>query len=133
MSFVISSITKVKIYGLNVDPWYNSILIGNTLDSSSHVPTQVTIFVYISLIRVTYFVGTSFLSSAHHMIFLGILSYAFYKSINIICRSFFCSWCLSISYLIKKITSILDLSNIKSNWFLETVVSFLKQCSITLS
>jgi hypothetical protein len=132
MSFVFSFITKVKIYGLNADPWCNSILIENVSDSPSHALTQVTTFVYIYLIRVTYFVGTSFLLNAYHMIFLGILSYTFSKSINIICRSFFCSWCLSISYLIKKIASIVDLSFIKPNWFLETIVSFLKRCSITL-
>jgi hypothetical protein len=40
MSFMISSITNVKIYWLNADPWCNSILIGNisavTCSDTSH-------------------------------------------------------------------------------------------------
>jgi hypothetical protein len=88
--------------------------------------------VYIFLIRITYFVGTHFFSSAYHIIFFGILSYAFFKSINIICRSFFCCRHLSMSCFIKKILFIVDLPDIKLNWFLKTVVSFIKQRSITL-
>jgi hypothetical protein len=133
MSFVISFITKVKIYRLNVDSWCNPILLRNASDSSSHALTHVTIFVYISLIRVIYFVMTHLFLSAQHMIFLGILSHAFFKSINIICRSFLCSECLFISYFIKKNVSMVELPGIKPNLFLETVVSFLKRCWITLS
>jgi hypothetical protein len=111
---MISFITKVKIYGFNADPLCNHILIENASDSPSHALTQVTIFVYISLIRVTYFVGTRFFSDVHYMIFFDTLSYAFSKSINIICRSF-CFRCLSISYLIKKVVSMVDLPGIKPN------------------
>jgi hypothetical protein len=73
ISFVNSSIT---------------ILIENILNSSSHALTLVTIFVYISLIKVIYFVETFFFSSIHHMTFLDILPCTFFKLINIRYRSF---------------------------------------------
>jgi hypothetical protein len=73
ISFVISSITKMKIYEFIADPWCNPILIVNASDSPLHI-----------LNKVTYFIGTYFFSNTHHMIFLDILSYAFSKSINII-------------------------------------------------
>jgi hypothetical protein len=92
MSFIISFITKVKIYEFNADPWCNPILIENISELPSHALTQVTTFLYISLITVTYSVGTRFFSSVHHIIFFGILSRAFSKSINIICRFFFYFW-----------------------------------------
>jgi hypothetical protein len=82
-------LTKVKIYEFNIDPWCNLILVENTLDSSSYALTLVIIFVYISLIRVTYFIETLFFLSAHHMKFLSILSCIFSKLIDIICMSFF--------------------------------------------
>jgi hypothetical protein len=43
-----------------------------------------------------------------------------------ICKSFFCSLYLSISCLIKKIASIVDLLGIKPNWFSVTLVTLLK-------
>jgi hypothetical protein len=54
-------------------------------------------------------------------------------SIKIIYRSFFCSLYLSISCLIKKITSIVDLTGIKPNYFSVTLVTPLKRCSMILS
>jgi hypothetical protein len=47
--------------------------------------------------------------------------------------SFFCSLYLSISCLIKKIASIVDLPDIKSNCFSVTLVTPFKRCSIVLS
>ncbi|RCV14631.1 hypothetical protein SETIT_2G440600v2 [Setaria italica] len=86
-----------------------------------------------SLISPTYFVGTLCLSKAHHITFLSILSYAFSKSMKTMCRSFFFSLYRSITCLIKKIASMVDLPGMKPNWFIETHVILLKRCSITLS
>jgi hypothetical protein len=49
------------------------------------------------------------------------------------CKSFFCSLHLSISCLIKKITFIVDLPDIKPNWFSVTLITPLKRCSMILS
>ena len=57
----------------------------------------------------------------------------FLRSIKIMCKSFFCSLYLSISCLIKKIISIVDLPGMNPNWFWVTLVILLKRCSITLS
>ncbi|RCV18122.1 hypothetical protein SETIT_3G275100v2 [Setaria italica] len=54
--------------------------------SLSLVRTLVTTLLYMSLISPTYFVGTLCLSKAHHITFLGILSYAISKSMKIMCR-----------------------------------------------
>jgi hypothetical protein len=71
-------------------------------------------------------------SSAHHMTVLVILSYAFFKSMKTICRSFFYSLYLSISWCSNEIASVVDLSGIKPNWFLVTFGILLKQFSMTL-
>jgi hypothetical protein len=55
------------------------MLIGKTFVSPSVVQTLVTSLTYISLMNVTYFVGTLCLSNAHHTRFLGILSYEFFQ------------------------------------------------------
>uniref|UniRef100_A0A0A9HQL3 Uncharacterized protein n=1 Tax=Arundo donax TaxID=35708 RepID=A0A0A9HQL3_ARUDO len=62
-----------------------------------------------------YFVGTLCFSKAHHMTFHGILSHAFSKSMNTICRSFFCSLYLYISCRTKKIASMANLPGMKPN------------------
>jgi hypothetical protein len=46
---------------------------------------------------------------------------------------FFCSLHLSINCIIKKIPFIIDLSGIKSNWFLVTLVTPLKRYSMIIS
>ncbi|KAG2582947.1 hypothetical protein PVAP13_6KG144218 [Panicum virgatum] len=73
--------------------------------------------------RVMYLVGTLCFSKAHHMTFLGTLSYAFSRSMKTMCKSFFCSLYLSINCRIKKIASM----------FWVTLVTLLRRCSITLS
>ena len=52
------------------------MLIGKSVVLPSHVRTNVVASLYISLMRVMYLVGTLFFSKAHHMTFLGTLSYA---------------------------------------------------------
>jgi hypothetical protein len=47
MSFVLSSITKMKIYRLNSDSWCNHILIENTSDLPSHALISHNICVHI--------------------------------------------------------------------------------------
>uniref|UniRef100_A0A0A9FP40 Uncharacterized protein n=1 Tax=Arundo donax TaxID=35708 RepID=A0A0A9FP40_ARUDO len=68
-----------------------------------------------SLMKIMYFVRTLCFSKAYHMTFRGILLYAFSKSMNIICRFFFCSLYFSISCRTKKISSMVELSGMKSN------------------
>jgi hypothetical protein len=70
---------------------------------------------------------------AYRMTFLGTLSYAFSRSIKIICMPFFCPLHLSISCIIKKIASIVDLVGMNPNWFSVTLVTHLKRCSMILS
>ncbi|KAG2648341.1 hypothetical protein PVAP13_1NG037205 [Panicum virgatum] len=86
-----------------------------------------------SLMRVMYLVGTLCFSKAHHMTFLGTLSYAFSRSMKTMCKSFFCSLYLSINCRIKKIASMVDLPGMNPNWFWVTLVTLLRRCSITLS
>jgi hypothetical protein len=109
------------------------ILIEKSLVSLSLIQTLVTTLLYISLMRIMYFVETLRFCKAHHMTFLGTLSYAFSRSIKTICRSFFYSLHLFISCLIKKIASIVNLSGIKLNWFSVTLVTPLKRCSMIIS
>jgi hypothetical protein len=108
MSFMISSITKIKIYRLNANSWCNILIEVNAL-------MLVITIMHIFLIRVMYFVSIIFFSSVYHMRFLDILLYIFSKSINIICISFFCYRYLLINSHIKKITFMVDFSDIKSN------------------
>ena len=72
------------------------MLIEKSVVSPPHVRTNVITFLYISLMRVMYLVGTLCFSKAHHMIFLSTLSYAFSRSMKTMCKSFFCSLYLSI-------------------------------------
>ncbi|KAG2636781.1 hypothetical protein PVAP13_2NG472200 [Panicum virgatum] len=83
--------------------------------------------------RVLYLVGTLCFSKAHHMIFLGTLSYVFSRSIKTMCKSFFYSLYLSINCCIRKIASIVDLPGMNPNWFWVTLVTLFRRCSITLS
>ncbi|KAG2616829.1 hypothetical protein PVAP13_3NG177112 [Panicum virgatum] len=80
--------------------------------------------------RVMYLVGTLCFSKAHHMTFLGTLSYAFSRSITTMCKSFFCSLYLSINCRIRKIASMVDLPGMNPNWFWVTLVTLLMRCSI---
>ncbi|KAG2608139.1 hypothetical protein PVAP13_4NG282300 [Panicum virgatum] len=109
------------------------MLIGKSVVLPSHVRTDVVASLYISLMRVMYLVGTLCFSKAHHMTFLGILSYAFSRSMKTMCKSFFCSLYLSINCRIKKIASMVDLPGMNPNWFWVTLVTLLRRCSITLS
>ncbi|KAG2637024.1 hypothetical protein PVAP13_2NG490109 [Panicum virgatum] len=109
------------------------MLIGKSLVSPPQVRTNVIAFMYISLMRVMYLVGTLCFSKAHHMIFLGTLSYAFSRSIKTRCKSFFCSQYLSINCRIRKIASMVNLRGMNPNWFWVTLVTLLMRCSITLS
>ena len=109
------------------------MLIGKSVVLPSHVQTNVVTSLYISLMRVMYLVGTLYFSKAHHMIFLGTLSYAFSRSIKAMCKSFFCSLYLSINCRIKKIVFMVDLLGMNPNWFWVTLVTLLLRCSITLS
>ena len=84
------------------------MLIGKSVVSPPHVRTNVIAFLYISLMRVIYLVGTLCFSKAYHMTFLGTLSYAFSRSIKTMCKSFFCSLYLSINCRIRKIASMVD-------------------------
>ncbi|KAG2564754.1 hypothetical protein PVAP13_7NG024812 [Panicum virgatum] len=83
--------------------------------------------------RLMYLVGTLYFSKAHHMIFLGTLSYAFSRSMKTMFKSFFCSLYLSINCRIKKIAFMVDLPGMNPNWFWVTLVTLLRRCSITLS
>ena len=67
------------------------MLIGKSVVSPSHVRTNVIASLYIFLMRVMYLVETLCFYKAHHMTFLGTLSYAFSRLINTMCKSFFCS------------------------------------------
>ncbi|KAG2641174.1 hypothetical protein PVAP13_2KG166064 [Panicum virgatum] len=109
------------------------MLIGKSVVLPSHVRTNVVASLYISLMRVMYLVGTLCFSKAHHMTFLGTLSYAFSRSMKTMCKSFFCSLYLSINCRIKKIASMVDLPGMNPNWFWVTLVTLLRRCSITLS
>jgi hypothetical protein len=109
------------------------MLIGKTFVSPSVVQTLVTTLPYMSLMSVTYFVETLCLSNAHHMRFLDILSYAFSKSIKTMCKSFFYSLYRSMTCLIKKNASMVDLSGMNPNWFMVICIIPLQRCSITLS
>jgi hypothetical protein len=80
-----------------------------------------------------YFDETLCFCKAHHMTFLVTLSYVFSRSIKIICMSFFYSLHLSISCLIKKIASIVDLPGMNPNWFSVMVVTSPKRCSMIIS
>ncbi|KAG2653385.1 hypothetical protein PVAP13_1NG454100 [Panicum virgatum] len=108
------------------------MLIGKSEVSPPHVRTNVIASLYISLMRVMYLVGTLCFTKAHHMIFLGTLSYTFSRSIKTMCKSFFCSLYLSINCRIRKIASMVDLPSMNPNWFWVTLVT-LRRCSITLS
>ncbi|KAG2577615.1 hypothetical protein PVAP13_6NG192321 [Panicum virgatum] len=68
--------------------------------------------------RVMYLIGTLCFSKAHHMTFLGTLSYAFSRSMKTM-------W--------QKIASMVDLPGMNPNWFWVTLVTLLRRCSITLS
>ncbi|AQK50032.1 NOL1/NOP2/sun family protein [Zea mays] len=46
---------------------------------------------------------------------------------------FFCSLYRSMTYLIKKIASMVDLAGMNLNWFMVICVIPLRRCSITLS
>ncbi|KAG2633944.1 hypothetical protein PVAP13_2NG255803 [Panicum virgatum] len=109
------------------------MLLGKSVVLPSHVRPNVVASLYISLTRVMYLVGTLCFSKAHHMTFLGTLSYAFSRSKKTMCKSFFCSLYLSINCRIKKIASMVDLSGMNPNWFWVTLVTLLRRCSITLS
>ncbi|KAG2606990.1 hypothetical protein PVAP13_4NG265944 [Panicum virgatum] len=109
------------------------MLIGKSVVLPSHVRTNVVASLYISLMRVMYLVGTLCFSKAHHMTFLGTLSYAFSRSMKTMCKSFFCSLYLSINCRIKKIASMVDLPGMNPNWFWVTLVTLLRRCLITLS
>ncbi|KAG2617970.1 hypothetical protein PVAP13_3NG258104 [Panicum virgatum] len=109
------------------------MLIGKSVVLPSHVRTNVVASLYIFLMRVMYLIRTLCFSKAHHMIFLGTLSYAFSRSMKTMCKSFFCSLYLSINCRIKKIASMVDLPGMNPNWFWVTLVTLLRRCSITLS
>ncbi|KAG2655211.1 hypothetical protein PVAP13_1NG546101 [Panicum virgatum] len=109
------------------------MLIGKSVVSPSHVRTNVVASLYISLMRVMYLVGTLCFFKAHHMTFLGTLSYAFSRSIKTMCKSFFCSLYLSINCRIKIIASMVDLPGMNPNCLWVTLVTLLRRCSITLS
>ena len=98
------------------------MLIGKSVVSPSHVRTNVLTFLYIFLMRVMYFVGTLWFSKAHHMTFLGTLSYAISRSIKTMYKTFFCSLYLSINYSNKKTTTMVDLPSMNPNWFWVTLV-----------
>ena len=91
------------------------MLIGKSVVSPPYVRKNVIAFLYISLIRVMYLVGTLCFSKAHHMTFLGTLSYAFSRSIKTMCKSFFYSLYLSINCRIRKIASMVDLLGMNPN------------------
>src|SRR6185503_7844974 len=103
------------------------MLIGKSVVLPSHVRTNVVASLYISLMRVMYLVGTFCFSKAHHMIFLGTLSYAFSRSMKTMCKSFFCSLYHSINCRIKKIASMVDLPDMNPNWFWVTLVTLPKE------
>ncbi|KAG2533702.1 hypothetical protein PVAP13_9NG021651 [Panicum virgatum] len=106
------------------------MLIGKSVVSPLYVRTNVFAYLYISLMRVMYLVGTLCFSKAHHMTYLGTLSYAFSRSIKTMCKSFFCSLYLSINCHIKKIASMVDLQGMNNpNWFGVTLVTLLMRCS----
>ena len=65
--------------------------------------------------RVMYLVGTLCFSKAHHMTFLGTLSFAFSRSIKTMCKSFFYSLYLSINCRIRKIASMVDVPGMNPN------------------
>ena len=89
------------------------MLIGKSVVLPSHVQTNVVASFYISLMRVL--VGTLCFSKAHHMMFLGTLSYAFSRSMKTMCKFFFCFLYLSINCRIKKIPSMVDLPSMNPN------------------
>ena len=65
------------------------MLIGKSVVSPPHVRTNVIAFLYISLMRVMYLVGTLCFSKAHHMTFLGLRKICYHLLIIVNARTTF--------------------------------------------
>ena len=123
---------------LTLIPWKFTIsLLLGFCDQNSVIPTGVCMLVdtlsYMSCITSMYLHEIPLLLRLSQMMLCGMLSYAFSRSTNTRCKSFFRSLYFSISLIKIGIASVVDLPGINPNWFSLITVSRLILFSITHS